>query len=400
MTAVLRTTALTVLACLLLMLPAVDGARFSSAIYTAQSHNGASTVTAASDWTPPTVSVTSPGIVKGSVTLTATATDAETGIATVAVQVRAVEGGSWTALCTATSAPYRCTWDTTAVTDGQYDLRAVATDNAGNSATSETARFHIGNHFGIILTDPGEVLRGSVTLRAALLNANLLGLYAVRFEYAVAGTDDWKSLLGCLNLLGSADCTSLWLTTTVPSGVYDLRATANPVLNPSNTVSSAVFRDLVIDNTAPIVAMTDPGSPLSGTVTLAASASDAHSGIASVSIQYAVQGTSVWVTACTPTQAPYTCPFSTASLAPGSYAFRAVATDVAGISSTSAVVSNRTVDNTVSTVSMVGAEASRSETAALTVDAECDADLSHADVPGTACSTAPVAETGPAVREF
>jgi hypothetical protein len=36
------------------------------------------------------------------------------------------------------TSPYSCSWNTTGVSDGGYDLRAVATDNAGNVTNSAT----------------------------------------------------------------------------------------------------------------------------------------------------------------------------------------------------------------------------------------------------------------------
>jgi hypothetical protein len=109
---------------------------------------------------------------------------------------------------------------------------------------------------------------------------------------------------------------------------------------------------VLVDNAAPTVAMTDPGTPLSGTRTVAATASDAHSGVAQVVVQYALTGSTTWKTLCTVTAAPYSCRFDTTTVPDGSYGFRAVATDVAGTTSTSATVASRLVDNTVSAVSM------------------------------------------------
>lgn len=370
----LRNTALAALACILIAASALSGAQFSSAMYTAQSANGASTASAAADWTPPTVGIVDPGTpLKGAVTITATASDGETGVASVVLQKQVTGSGTWVTLCTTTTAPYSCAWNTVADADGSYDLRAIATDRAGYSTTSASVRLLVSNAFGIIMTDPGDALRGSVSLVATLQNANLLGLYNIRFEYSAGGTGAWTQIAGCLSILGSANCTQTWSTTGVASGSYDLRAVASPVLNPSAVVYSAVFSDVIVDNTRPAVTMTDPGSPLSGTVTLAASASDADSGMATVVIQYAPSGGSTWTTACTLTGAPYSCRFSTTALARGAYSFRAIATDVAGNTTTSASVTNRQVDNTISSVSLADPGAYLGGTASLTVDANSTA---------------------------
>src|SRR5438093_6876756 len=39
-------------------------------------------------------------------------------------------------ICTASGSPYQVSWDTTALSDGLYDLRVITSDNVGNSFTS------------------------------------------------------------------------------------------------------------------------------------------------------------------------------------------------------------------------------------------------------------------------
>ncbi|MET0929218.1 MAG: Ig-like domain-containing protein, partial [Aeromicrobium sp.] len=114
--------------------------------------------------------------------------------------------------------------------------------------------------------------------------------------------------------------------------------------------TSAVVTGVMIDNLAPTVAMTDPGSPLRGTKTFTATASDTHSGIAKVVIQSATGST--WSDLCTVTATPFSCSIDTGTLANATYSFRAVATDRAGNTTTSAVIANRVVQNTVSSVTM------------------------------------------------
>jgi peptidoglycan/xylan/chitin deacetylase (PgdA/CDA1 family) len=86
------------------------------------------------DTTPPTVSITDPAegatITAANVTVAANATDAGSGVRQVAFYV------DGTALGTDTSAPYRARWRARSSGNGQHVLTAVATDVAGNSATS------------------------------------------------------------------------------------------------------------------------------------------------------------------------------------------------------------------------------------------------------------------------
>jgi peptidoglycan/xylan/chitin deacetylase (PgdA/CDA1 family) len=81
----------------------------------------------------PTVSITSPlagTTVTGNVKIAATAADAQTGVASVKFYVDGKLVG------TTTSAPWQVPWNAKKFTTGTHVLTAVATDRAGNSATS------------------------------------------------------------------------------------------------------------------------------------------------------------------------------------------------------------------------------------------------------------------------
>ena len=91
---------------------------------------------AASGNRAPTVSLTSPGngstyVAPASVTLTATAADPDGSVNLVDFYA----GSAW--IGSDTSSPYSYTW--TGVSAGAYGVRAVATDNGGATATSESA---------------------------------------------------------------------------------------------------------------------------------------------------------------------------------------------------------------------------------------------------------------------
>ena len=330
---------------------------FSTAAYTSASTNTA-TITAASDWTPPTVTMANPGSpLKGTATVTATASDGESGVASVTIDYLPAGGTAWVTLCTRTAAPYSCSWTTTAVSDGGYDLRATATDRAGYATTSDSVRTTVANNLLVVLASPADVVRGTVALTTTVYSAGTVS-YTVRLEYAPAGTTTWKSV--CSNLTSPYTCS--WLTTGFANGDYDLRSVA---VSGASTYTSAVVPGVTVDNAAPTVTMTDPGTPLGGTRTFAVTASDADSGVAQVVIQYALTGSTTWKGLCTVTAAPYSCRYDTTTIADGSYGFRAVATDVAGNTATSATVAGRVVDNTVSSVSVEDPGAFLSGTVAL-----------------------------------
>ncbi len=223
---------------------------FSSASFVSAS-SSSSSVSAASDWTPPTVSVTSPGAtVRGTVTVTATAADDRSGIASVQLQVRAAGASTWSTICTTTSAPYSCSWNTTGLADGAYDLRAIATDKAANSTTSAEVRTTVVNTATIALADPGAVVSGSVNLQATIASGTG---WSVRFERAPIGTTTWTSI--CANVTSPYTCS--WATTATPYGRYDLRAVATLG---STTITSPVVLDTLVDNTVRSITLADPGA--------------------------------------------------------------------------------------------------------------------------------------------
>src|SRR4029077_20657817 len=80
------------------------------------------TATAKVDTDNPTVLLTDPGTpVAGTIALSATASDPSTDIQQVVFERAPAGGSTWTAIGTDTTSPYAASWDTTAVSDGQYD---------------------------------------------------------------------------------------------------------------------------------------------------------------------------------------------------------------------------------------------------------------------------------------
>lgn len=228
----------------------------------------------------------------------------------------------------------------------------------------------------VSLASPGSVVRGSVPLTATLSNTGGDDDYVVRMEVAPTGTSTWTTV--CTKSSAPYSCS--WATAGSANGRYDLRAVAT---SDSTTLTSSVVSNVLVDNLAPTVTMTNPGSPLSGTVTFSATAADTHSGVARVVIQYAITGTSTYSDLCTDTTSPYSCQVNTATLADGSYSFRAVATDVAGSSTTSAAVTNRVVDNVVTSVVMNDPGAILRGTVSLTATASSTSGVASVRIEGS-----------------
>jgi hypothetical protein len=298
------------------------------------------------DNTAPTVSMTDPGqYVKGTVTLDATASDAGSGIANVKIQRSPAGAGTWTDVCTDTTSPYQCSTNTaTWGGDGLYDLRAIATDNATKTTTSAVVtNRRVDNTAPTAgITDPGTPLHQSVSVSMSGTDGGS-GVASVKLQSSPAGLNTWTD--ACSDTTSPYACS--WDTTAVSDGLYDLRAVTTD--NAGNATNSSTVTNRRVDNTAPTAGLTDPGSPLRGTVTLNATGTDGGSGVLNVQIQRAPTGTSTWATICTDTTTPYSCSWNTGGVTDGGYDLRAVTTDNANNVTYSTVVSNRVVDNTAPT---------------------------------------------------
>jgi hypothetical protein len=342
-----RSTLIAVLVLAALAAAGGAGVGFSGATFTSAGTSAKSTISSGY-WTAPTVSLTDPGSpLSGTVTVNASAASAA-GIASVAIEIAPAGGSTWQQVCRDTSAPYSCPLGTAAHPDGRYDLRAIAVDTGGLQTTSAVvaSRLFDNGAPAVSLESPAQSVRGTVSLTATASDGAGTGVASVRIQRASAGGTQWTDIC----TVAAAPYTCAWDTTRIQNDVYDLRAVATDGLG--RTTNSAIAADIEVDNLAPTVATTDPGSPLSGVVTLAATASDADSGVASVRIQTSPAGAAGWTTACTINVAPFSCRVDTTKLADGLYDVRAIAIDVAGNERIATAVLNRRVDNSVSSVSV------------------------------------------------
>ncbi len=326
-----------------------DGTYQADAVATDNDGNSA-TSTAVSftiDTVAPTVDMTAPEdgseTTDDMPTLSATASDntGGSGLATVQFEYSSNAGSTWTDVGSPlTAAPFNYTF-TTALADGDYQARAVATDNAGNVATSSAVSFTIGNAAPTVaMTAPAN--GSSTNNNKPKLSANAseiggTGLKNVQFQYSANAGSTWNNAGNAL----TAAPFSFTFTTALADGSYQARAIATD--NAGNTDTSPAV-SFLIDTVAPTVTMTAPanGTFTSNTTpTLSATASDntGGSGLAGVQFQYSSNSGSTWTNVGTAqTTAPFSFTFTTA-LALGTYEARADATDKAGNSATSPTVS-------------------------------------------------------------
>src|SRR5205085_10631733 len=95
-----------------------------------------------------------------------------------------------------------------------------------------------------------------------------------------------------------------------------------------------------IDNTPPSATMLSPGNPVHGTVSLTSNTSDGGSGVATVAYEIAPHGGAFASQAAT---------WDTTGVPDGSYDLRVIATDAAGNTMTSSLITAR-ADNTPPTL--------------------------------------------------
>ena len=261
------------------------------------------------------------------------------GVDSVLFERRPTGGGSWTAIDTDSSSPYSVSWDTSELADGDYELRASASDQAGNSQLSALRTVTVDNTgASASMDDPGTPLRGTVSLTGAASDPGGAGVASVAFQRSPVSGGSWTTVDTDM----SSPYSISFDTTGVTDGLYDLRLVATDQVG--NTTISALVANRRVDNTAPAASLDDPGANLRATVTLTSTASDSGSGVATRTYQHSPAGAGTWTT--TPAA------FDTTGVADGLYDLRVIVTDNAGNSTTSATVANRRVDNTAPAASM------------------------------------------------
>jgi Big-like domain-containing protein len=324
-----------------------DGMRDLRAIAVDQAGYQQTSATVASrrvDNTLPAVLLADPGLyLTGTKTLTATGSDGN-GLTSLAIEYRPT-GGSWTTLCSGATSPRSCSLNTATLAEGSYELRARATDTAGNVADSALTRVVDNTAPTGSIPQPGP-LAGTVSVGIIAADGNGSGVASVTGMFRPQGTSTWSQV--CVDVDAAYGCNNLD-TTQYPDGLYDARAIILDKAGFSTTTATITVR---IDNTAPSSAtLANPGSVLTGTVALSGTAADAASGsgIASWTAQYRTSPSGTWTDICADTTTSYGCSWATTGVTDGTYDLRSVARDGAGNTTASTTISAVRIDNTAPT---------------------------------------------------
>ena len=274
--------------------------------------------TARVDNTIPSVSISDPptgALVGGpNVHLGSLASDLGSGVASVTFEGRPAGGGAFSLIATDNVAPYEGFWNASALS-GLHELRATATDSAGNPATSVSVLVTVDSTVpSVTLADLGSLVRGVVTLAASTQGA---AVTQVIFKRKPSGGASWTAL--------ETDTAGPWNaafdTNAVSDGTYDLRAEA---LDSIGTVLAGHTRENVrVDNTAPVVQSASPadGSSVSSATSIVLVANEAVAAVRGATLDGAVT---------TPEIAGTRVTFATGSLAPGDHTLVGSIEDAAG----------------------------------------------------------------------
>ena len=323
--------------------PTINGSYTLTAVAT--DNAGATTTSAAIGVTAgggnaPTVSLTAPlagSVAVGSVnSVTALAGATLSGTSIAGVQFFANN----TSIGTATTFPHRITWTPTVT--GTYALTAVATDTAGNQATSASVSITVAANQlpAVAVTAPADAASVGVG------STNAVAATATDADGTIVSVQFFATPVGGTAASLGTDLTSPYAATWTPNvaGTYAITAVATD--NVGGTTTSAAHTVTVTGGLAPAVALVSPGANLAnGTVTtLTATASAATGTIASV--QFFANGVSLG----TDTTFPYTATWT--PVANGNIALTAVATDTAGNQATSATVTVAVAANVAPTVTV------------------------------------------------
>jgi chitodextrinase len=296
------------------------------------------TFATAGDTTPPTVAITAPAAnatISGVTTVSANATD---NIGVTSVQFKVDNASTGAAI---TAAPYNYSLNSSTLSNGNHILTAVASDAAGNTATSTGVAVKVSNIADttpptVSITGPANGTSVSGTVSVTANAGDNVGVASVQFQLDGAN-------LGALDTVSPYSVS--WSTATATNASHLLTAIAKDAAGNSTTSTAVtVTVNNAADTTPPTVSITAPvnGATVSGTVSVTANASD-NVGVASV--QFQLDGANL---GALDTTSPYSFSWATTTATNASHTLRAIAKDAAGNSTTSTAVTV-TVNNVADT---------------------------------------------------
>ncbi len=253
--------------------------------------------------------------------------------------------------------------DRKATVEDESVARTVDSAQAGLMTTTKTSSLSLRSLFTRDITKPvvslsapggGGPVSGTVTLSATA--SDNVGVTDVRFYVDNSTT--------ALATDTTSPYSASWNTTTVTNGAHTVKAVARDAAG--NTTTST--RTVTVDNAKPVVGLSAPGGggPVSGTVTLSATASD---NVGVTQVQFFVDNSATAL--ATDATSPYSASWNTTTVSNGAHTLSAVARDAAGNTTLSApvVVTVANPDVTAPTVAVAAPTGPVSGVASLSASA-------------------------------
>ncbi len=212
-----------------------EGAHILRAIVTGRAGNEYTTSTSSTtvDNTPPTVSLdeVSEGLyIKGTITLKGTASDSISGVASWTPEIAPEGSSSWGDACSPQTIPisgsiYGCSLNTTGYSDGKYQIRAHAENNATDTQTTSAQTVTIDNTPPTGSLDALErASKGTITVKGPASDPEA-GVATWQLEIRSTASSEWHSacLTQSIPIEGDEYGCSLD-TTSLTDGSYQVHA--------------------------------------------------------------------------------------------------------------------------------------------------------------------------------
>ncbi len=298
--------------------------------------------------------------------------DDESGLATNPISLSYYDGTNWTEIATGLALDAESyNWTVPDVATTGAKVKLTAKDRAGNTGSTESSTFEISY---VDSTPPSVSIDAPVDGSSGNLNYisgdaftikvtatdGQSGISNLDIEYSTNDGSTWSAIDTGVNPDSGVQYTYDWDTesASVSDEKVWIKAT---VKNGVGATESNTVKYVYVDNAAPTgVSIDNPasGDYLSGDVTVEASASDAGSGVASLDLEYSVDGGSNWTDLSSGSSSPYETTLDTTTLSDtDQFQLRLTATDNQGNEATS-TETGMYIDNTAPTAAAPTAPAS------------------------------------------
>ena len=311
------------------------------------------------DTNAPIVAITSPAdgaTVSGTVTVTGTVSDTNPSVSYMTAtndttQQQVAEQNVNTGLTNPS-----ISWNSKNYADGSYTIHLEAKDTAGNEDASVSVRnIHVivDNSAPVVAITShtnGQVVSGTVTINGTVADAHPSVSY-------LTVRDGHGNLIVEQNVnTAQTNPTVTFDSKTVTDGIYYVHLEAKDTQGNETTVDSVRDITIVVDNLAPLVAITAPnnGAKLHGTVNVTGTVIDAHPSVSYLTIRKD-DGTLILEQNVNTAQTNPSLVWNTTTVADGTYKIHLEAKDTQGNETTVDSVRDITVtvDNHVTTPTLV-----------------------------------------------